>query len=263
MPIRIDLTHPGRSGLGRRRCGNRTGAARVFVLLLWLVLAMRPADADLAVTDADRLCDRAALRAALRFDVPYAVLQAITRTETGRQNGSGLHPWPWTVNMEGQGTWFATQDAARAYVFQHFKRGARSFDVGCFQINFKWHGAGFQSIDDMFDPQKNADYAAAFLKRLHGELGNWSNAAGAYHSRTPEFANRYAARFDRIRAALSTDPQPAASDRSRTLLANKDPTVQHAGRIAPLIGSGIPALGSLVPISGTAHTAAVALIALK
>ena len=47
--------------------------------------------------------------------------------------------------MEGKGKWFQTRDEALSYVFKHFKRGARSFDVGCFQINFKWHGQAFPS----------------------------------------------------------------------------------------------------------------------
>src|SRR5690606_32765647 len=42
----------------------------------------------------------------------------------------------------------------------------------------------------------------------------WSKAAGAYHSRTPEFAQRYTQRFDRFRAALANgaQPGPAAGD---------------------------------------------------
>jgi soluble lytic murein transglycosylase-like protein len=54
----------------------------------------------------------------------------------------------------------------------------------------------------MFDPDANAAYAARFLSELHAELGDWSRAAGAYHSRTPSFAWKYRARFDRIRARL-------------------------------------------------------------
>src|SRR5699024_6482524 len=96
--------------------------------------------------------DRAARQAARAHDVPLDVLRAISRAETGRPRQGGLQPWPWTVNMEGRGRWFDNADAARAYVFAHFKAGARSFDVGCFQINYRWHGDAFRSIDEMFDP---------------------------------------------------------------------------------------------------------------
>ena len=90
------------------------------------------------------VCDRAAVRAANQHGVPLDILRAITRVETGRAEGArGVQPWPWTVNMEGKGKWFQTRDEALSYVFKHFKRGARSFDVGCFQINFNGTGRHF------------------------------------------------------------------------------------------------------------------------
>ena len=55
----------------------------------------------------------------------------------------------------------------------------------------------------MFDPDVGAAYASQFLKSLHAERGDWSLAAGAYHSQTPERAGVYRARFDRILAGLS------------------------------------------------------------
>jgi len=53
---------------------------------------------------------------------------AISLTETGKNIGGTLSPWPWTVNMEGAGVWFETQQEALAYVNAHFARGARSFE---------------------------------------------------------------------------------------------------------------------------------------
>nr|WP_245860926.1 transglycosylase SLT domain-containing protein [Rhodobacter maris] len=144
-------------------------------------------------------CERVAEEAARRTGVPVSVLKAISLTETGKRIDGKLRPWPWTVNMEGAGHWFDTLDEARAYVFQEFKRGARSFDVGCFQINYKWHSQHFSSIDEMFDPMANALYAARFLAELYGEKGSWNGAAGAYHSRTQEYAERYSARFAELR----------------------------------------------------------------
>lgn len=149
------------------------------------------------------ICDSAAMVASSESGVPHDVLRAISLTETGRTSDGQFAPWPWTVNMEGVGKWFDDVGEARGYVDRHFARGARSFDVGCFQINYKWHGDAFASIDEMFDPISNARYAALFLSELYQEFGSWSKAAGAYHSRTPKFAKRYSARFNRIRASLS------------------------------------------------------------
>lgn len=198
-----------------------------------------------ARTDPTVVCDHVAQVAAERVGVPVTVLQAITRTETGRNKNGAFGPWPWTVNMEGKGVWFETIEDARVYVFKNFKRGARSFDVGCFQINYKWHHKGFSSIDEMFDPTSNALYAARFLKQLYAEYGNWSDAAGAYHSRTPEHANRYKAVFEKHRSkapgtrnhGMETSlPETRSQDRL-----NSYPLLQ--------VGNGPAHFGSLVPIA--------------
>ncbi len=218
-------------------------------MLAILAVGANIANASTPDPEISNLCDRAALLAAQAEDVPLDVLRAISRTETGRAGESGLQPWPWTVNMEGTGRWFTTEDEARAYVFAHFKRGARSFDVGCFQINYKWHGSAFRSIDEMFDPAMNALYAAAFLNDLFREFGNWSDAAGAYHSRTPEYANAYADRFEEVRNRLSPNSATHqsgrnASRRSGTL--NRDLTQTLSPR--PLVNGGAQTKGSLVPM---------------
>ncbi|MEZ5715418.1 MAG: transglycosylase SLT domain-containing protein [Paracoccaceae bacterium] len=196
-----------------RHAIQRSQAAQAVFALLLLLLA-QPASARLAP---EQVCDHVAQVASQQTGVPLSVLQAITRTETGRKKGGRFTPWPWTVNMEGKGVWFDTLDEARSYVFREFKRGARSFDVGCFQLNYKWHHQGFTSIDQMFDPQANALYAAEFLKDLYAEKGNWSDAAGAYHSRTPKYANRYKAIFEkhRRRAGGSETIQTAAAPAAR------------------------------------------------
>ncbi len=36
-------------------------------------------------------------------------------------------------------------------------------------------------------------------------MGDWTKAAGAYHSRTPSFAEKYAARFDTFRAKFRNE----------------------------------------------------------
>lgn len=158
------------------------------------------------------VCDQAAEAVSKQSNVPLSVLKAITRTETGRAKNSKVLPWPWTVNMEGKGVWFESADAARAYVYKHYKRGARSFDVGCFQLNYKWHHEAFSSIEEMFSPIPNATYAADFLTRLHAELGSWDAAVGAYHSRTPKHATRYMKIYsEHLAAVKALEPNSSQS----------------------------------------------------
>ncbi|MEM9642038.1 MAG: transglycosylase SLT domain-containing protein [Pseudomonadota bacterium] len=208
----------------------------------WIVilLALAPywgADPVYASAEVSAVCDAAGVRAARQTGVPVNVLRAVTRTETGRARDGKLAPWPWTVNMEGAGKWFDTRAEALAYVLQHHDRGARSYDVGCFQINYRWHGNAFPSIEAMFDPATNALYAAQFLQRLFAETGSWPKAAAAYHSRTPKFANRYKARFERIMARLSGQdvPPPLALSEPGVIpdYTAQSPAPQDYGQLSP------------------------------
>lgn len=179
-----------------------------FAGLLCLGLTTQGLAASPAPPD---LCVMAAQTASQQSGVPFDVLMAISLTETGRNMNGQVTVWPWTVNMEGVGHWFDTADDARAYVYEHFKLGARSFDVGCFQINYKWHHQEFDSLDQMFDPLAGALYAARFLTDLKAETGTWETAAGAYHSRTPEHAERYMATFSDYREGIEDVPLMAAA----------------------------------------------------
>ena len=248
--------------LSQQRGVILTFVAKVLAWMacLWMGAAHASTTHDLSV-----ICDQVAAVAAQRTGVPLSVLKAISLTETGRKRDGSVRPWPWTVNMEGKGLWFDTEDEARAYVYKEFKRGARSFDVGCFQINYKWHGKAFRSIDEMFDPIANAIYAARFLSSLHAETGSWGRAAGAYHSRTPEFANRYQARFERFRASVADedgreipvipDIVLAASDGDYAG-SGPDPElvtkVPRMNRYPLLQTGGTAGLGSLVPLGNGA-----------
>ncbi|MEM9268454.1 MAG: lytic transglycosylase domain-containing protein [Pseudomonadota bacterium] len=179
-------------------------------VLCWLSFAPA-AHPSPGVEETANQCDRAGVFAARRTGVPIDVLRAISLTETGRALGGELRPWPWTVNMEGTGVWFDSRAEALKYTQTHQAKGSKSFDVGCFQINHRWHGEHFASVEEMFDPVMGALYAARLLRGLHLELGSWSKAAGAYHSRTEQFATRYRARFDRILARLGGAELPVAA----------------------------------------------------
>jgi hypothetical protein len=219
---------------------------------LGLALALAgPGRAD----DAD-LCIAAAEDAQRLSGVPFDVLLAIALTETGR----GGRPWPWTVNLEGQGHWFATRAEATAFAESALAQGRTSFDIGCFQVNWRWHGENFVSVAQAFDPLANASYAASFLKTLQAETGGWSEAAGAYHSRTPEHAGRYRVAFDGHRAAVQSGRVGGSGGGSgggfglgegAVALASAEAPVPRVNAF-PLLrgGGGGPRLGSLVPLGG-------------
>ncbi len=209
------------------------------------------------------ICDTASAIAARNQNMPADALYAITLSETGRSRGGKLRPWPWTVNMEGKGFWFDTREEALAYVTERYNAGARSFDVGCFQINYKWHGMNFESIEAMFDPMTNATYAAQMLSGLYAEFGDWTKAAGAYHSRTETYASRYRTRYARIRARLNGEAPaptlrlPTVSPPVQLARTARFPEVQHAFLSGPPVVSNSPYASQPVPEGETAVPAAV------
>lgn len=75
------------------------------------------------------------------------------------------------------------------------KLDVQSVDIGLMQINWKFHGRHFDSMQQLFDPATNLDYAARFLKALLKEHGDLEKAVAHYHSNTEEFQIRYLQAF--------------------------------------------------------------------
>lgn len=204
-----------------REHGSRLGAkaplcylARIASGLLSMMLIGLPLHAAPDPTRIASICESAASQAAQRYGIPVAVMQALTLTETGRKMNGRMRPWPWTVNVGGKGYWFDTRMDAIDFVQTKIPKSVRSYDLGCFQINLRWHGDAFGSKSEMFDPVLNADYAARFLRSLLPEFRTWKRAAGAYHSRTPKFAEKYERIFSQHLAAFNQSPPLPANHSS-------------------------------------------------
>lgn len=177
----------------------------LLMRILWLVMAALPGAALAAVDPVDQpaaVCEWAALTAAREAGVPPDILATLTLTETGRRRNGVVRPWAWSINAEGAGSWFDDPAEALAFAQDRIDQGRRNFDVGCFQLNYRWHGENFPSVVEMFDPLENARYAARFVRDLYAETGDWRLAAGAFHSKTPHYATKYLRRFDELRAAF-------------------------------------------------------------
>jgi hypothetical protein len=199
-------------------------------LVTFVLTAATPAREDAAA-----LCLDAASDAATRTGVPYEVLLAISTVETGRKH----RPWPWTVNFGGEGKWFDTAAEAEAGAADALDRGAINVDLGCFQLNYRWHAEGFATIADMLDPQQNAIYAAELLAEHYAKSGDWALAAAAYHSATPEYALAYQAKFEAAYAGLG--------DPARPYLPAPTPEAERLNRFPLLVAGATGTGGSLVP----------------
>lgn len=127
------------------------------------------------------------------FSIPKGLLSAIARLESGRKTSFSKDtvPWPWVINANGTGMFFATKADAVNTVKRLMRQGMRNIDIGCMQINYHHHGEQFTSITAMFDPQNNVNYGARFLRYLRHKNGSWTRAVGLYHSANPQFQKPY------------------------------------------------------------------------
>lgn len=213
-----------------------------FATMLLLQSAMAQGAANPAT-----LCDRAASYAAQTTGVPVDILLAISRVETGRRQDGSLRPWPWTINADGKGAFYDSKVEAIAAASAHLADGTSTFDIGCFQLNIRWHGNEFATFDDMFDPEKNASYAAKFLLSLYQETGNWADAVAAYHSRTPGLAQTY---LNQVKAVLAGPDAVSAAETAAAppLRENNFPLLQAGAQGG--FGSLVPATEARGPLFG-------------
>ena len=154
------------------------------------------------------LCSVAAKEAGNEYGVDFDLLQTISAVESGRWDNlqNRYVAWPWTVNVKGKGYYFASREDAVRAVKKFQAQGIESIDVGCMQINLKYHGEAFNSVDEAIDPSNNVKYSAKFLRTLYSKHGqNWKKAAKRYHSGNPEkgeaFPKRLESRFEKYKVA--------------------------------------------------------------
>lgn len=123
-------------------------------------------------------CERQIQSAAHKYGIPEGILYSVGLTETGRKGSLT----PYAMNIEGKAYFPASLPEALKLFAQAKAGGAQLIDIGCMQINHHYHGAEFASVQDMFDPQKNVQYAALFLSRLHDQHDTWTMAVARYHA---------------------------------------------------------------------------------
>jgi len=136
--------------------------------------------------------------------IPGGLLQAISLAESGRwfddagANKGEIIAWPWTVTTGGKGHFLPSRIDAIAFVQSLQANGVENIDVGCMQINLKYHPDAFSSIEQAFNAHANAAYAADFLKVRHAVSNSWLQAAGDYHSTTPKLNQTYRQKVSKL-----------------------------------------------------------------
>ena len=122
-------------------------------------------------------------RAALAGGVPPEVLYAVAKMESNFNSKIGIYPWPWTLNVKGQGFYFATRaEACNAALVALERHGKYGVDIGLTQQNWGWIGAQhYASPCDALSPVDNHNTAAIELRKCFDKEGDWVMAAGCYH----------------------------------------------------------------------------------
>lgn len=132
-------------------------------------------------------CERSIRSAERKYGLPPYLLAAIALTESGRDG----KPSPVAMNIGGRPYFARSTQDMQDTVFRNGGEGA-SIDVGCMQINLRWHASRFKDWRSLLVPSYNAEYGALYLTELYRKTGSWNAAVGAYHSRTPWKSANYA-----------------------------------------------------------------------
>ena len=138
------------------------------------------------------LCVSSIRKIAVQSGVSAELLTKVAQVESGI--GSLRQPWPWTVNVQGHDYYFKSAQGAVSYMKQLQHRGITSFDVGCFQINWRWHRHKVRDVAELIDPDTNTTIAAQYLRELYQRHGSVVQAVAHYHSAQPHRGRAYVGR---------------------------------------------------------------------
>ncbi|MBO6521149.1 MAG: hypothetical protein JJ900_09520 [Rhodospirillales bacterium] len=203
-------------------------------LLMLATASVALSDLRISETEEERafaVCERATQRWERISHVPAKLLTAISLAESGRWSAKDgrVRAWPWTVTSGGPGSYFASKAEAMNEVKRLQAAGVENIDVGCMQVNLHFHGHNFDSPAEAMDPDINAAYAAEFLTLLRDSATSWAEAAGYYHSRTPERTAYYRGKVEKFWAGL-TNGKPR-DDEGETRLARRTPETEPAPEV--------------------------------
>lgn len=158
--------------------------------------------------------------------LPRHLLHAIALAESGlwREQLRTQVPWPWTVTVSGEGHYFNSPHHAADYVRGLLRDGVTNIDVGCMQINLRYHGLAFDSIEEALSPVNNVAYAVSFLEDLKHSRGSWGKAVRYYHSGNWRRGSLYKVKVQEIWTVLKQTEATIAAARESV---EQAPSVQQ------------------------------------
>lgn len=117
------------------------------------------------------------------YNIPTGLLKAVSKIE------SEYNPLALNDGLETHR--FKTKEEVIDRISYLIEIGRTNFDIGCMQINYRWHGKNFTSPEEMLDVTWNVRYAASLIAGLYKDHGSWQAAIRHYHSYEPKFYKIY------------------------------------------------------------------------
>jgi hypothetical protein len=115
---------------------------------------------------------------------------AIALTESGRTSPSEgrYRPWPWTLNVNGQGEFFEDQKSAIRALQEAKRRGYRNIDVGAMQVNLRWNGDLVERPEHLLDPSINLWAFTQVIRDCQARVGiRLQDVVACYHAGPSNF----------------------------------------------------------------------------
>lgn len=121
-------------------------------------------------------------------DVDPSLLYAIAMAESQKYfTGGFIRPWPWSVNVDGEGHYFDSRQEAEAFVDDLILSGEKSIDIGPLQINTYWHGHRVHNPKDLFTLSTAIDVASNILtEAMASSPRDQALGIGRYHTWSDE-----------------------------------------------------------------------------
>lgn len=130
------------------------------------------------IAQATLVCEKHFISISREIGVPLQILYAVALTESSRKGKLQ----PLALNVAGRGVFPKSVAQAMLVIKRAQRRGISLIDVGCMQINIRYHRHKFRSLEHMFQPRSNIEYGARFLRQLKRRHGSWTLAIARYHA---------------------------------------------------------------------------------
>ena len=140
-------------------------------------------------------------RVAAIHGIPCDVFYAVALAESGKriEHLREFRPWPWTLNVQGDGHFYQSRRSAALALHEALATGRRSVDIGLMQVNWRYHRGALGTIEEALDPYRNLHVATAILNACHESRRDRWAAVGCYHApNNPHRAGRYRQRVRKI-----------------------------------------------------------------